>query len=803
MNNLTVLILGGGGREHALAWALSRSPRVDRVVIAPGNAGTAGLPKCENLAVDVNDPAAVVTIAQEFGVNLAVVGPEAPLAAGVGDALNAAWIPCFGPTRAAARLESSKAFAKDFMARWGIPTARSQTFTDLNEAIAAARSWSGPFVIKASGLAAGKGVTLPETLDEAEADLRRLMAEGALGGAGREVVIEDRLEGVEVSVLAFCDGATARLMPAAQDHKRLLDGDLGPNTGGMGAYAPAPFVDDNTRAFVLDEILRKTLDGMRAERNAFVGVLYAGLMLTADGPKVLEFNARFGDPEAQAILPLLETDLAEIFLAAVSGTLHEQEIVWRDGASAAVVLASEGYPERQAPPRPLGGLDDAAATGALVFHAGTKAVGAEVLATGGRVLSVVGVGDSLAEALGLAYAGVEKLKLDGGQHRRDIGARGLSAPALPQTAQRAEGPEAAEPPAEEANATSGVTYRDAGVDIEEGNRAVRLMKQAVEASHGPDVIGGLGSFGGLFSTRSFRGMEEPVLVGSTDGVGTKTRVAVTMGVYDTVGEDLVNHCVNDILVQGAKPLFFLDYFAASKLHAAQVAAVVGGAARACKAVGAALLGGETAEMPGVYHDGEFDLAGTIVGVVDRPKLILGDRITPGDAVLAMPSSGLHTNGYSLARKVLARHDWRAEEPRLGGRSIGEALLAPHRAYLNEVNRLRDGLGDTAAVDVKGLAHITGGGLIENPPRILPAACAFELQSDSWALPPLFQMIQEAGRISTYELRRAFNCGVGMLIVVPEDEAERALALLATEGLCGGWRIGRIVPRGKKPPVRFV
>ena len=799
MTNLTVLVLGGGGREHALAWALARAPRVARVVVAPGNAGTATFPKCENLAVDVNNPAAVVAAAQSIGAGLVVVGPEAPLAAGVGDALNAAWIPCFGPTRAAARLESSKAFAKDFMARWGIPTARSQTFTTLDEALAAARAWEGPLVIKASGLAGGKGVTLPETLAEAEADLRRLMAEGALGEAGREVVIEDRLQGVEASVLAFCDGATARLMPAAQDHKRLLDGDLGPNTGGMGAYAPTPFVDEATRAFVLDEVLRKTLDGMRAERNAFVGVLYAGLMLTAEGPKVLEFNVRLGDPEAQAILPLLETDLAEILLSAVSGTLHEQEIVWRDGASAAVVLASEGYPETQAPPRPLRGLTEAEAAGAMVFHAGTRAEGAEVLATGGRVLSVVGVADTLSAALDKAYAGLGSIQLHGGQHRRDIGARALTLPSptpAPQEPTVSNEPTPAEEP-------SGVTYRDAGVDIEEGNRAVRLMKQAVEASHGPDVIGGLGSFGGLFSTRSFRGMEEPVLVGSTDGVGTKTRVAVTMGVYDTVGEDLVNHCVNDILVQGAKPLFFLDYFAASKLHAAQVAAVVGGAARACKAVGAALLGGETAEMPGVYHDGEFDLAGTIVGVVDRPKLILGDRITPGDAVLAMPSSGLHTNGYSLARKVLARHDWRAEEPRLGGQSLGAALLAPHRAYLNEVNHLRDGHGALAGVDVKGLAHITGGGLIENPPRILPAACAFELQSGSWELPPLFQMIQEAGRISTYELRRAFNCGVGMLIVVPEDEAERALALLATEGLCGGWRIGRIVPRGKKPAVRFV
>ncbi len=327
---------------------------------------------------------------------------------------------------------------------------------------------------------------------------------------------------------------------------------------------------------------------------------------------------------------------------------------------------------------------------------------------------------------------------------------------------------------------SAVTYQAAGVDIAAGARAVELMKDAVRATYGPEVLLGIGAFGGLFDAAALRGMDAPVLVASTDGVGTKTKIASALARYDTVGHDIVNHCVNDILVQGARPLFFLDYIASSKLDPAMVAAVVSGAAAACQAAGCALLGGETAEMPGVYASGEFDLVGTIVGVVDRADLIDGSTIQPGDAVIGLASSGLHTNGFSLARRVFEGWDLRAEPPELG-RPLGEALLAPHRSYLAEVQRLRQ-----AGVAIKGLAHITGGGLIDNPPRILPAGTAIHLRRGSWPIPPLFQLIQRAGQIDDAEMAHVFNLGLGMLMVTPAGQAAAALDTLGE-----GWLVGEV------------
>lgn len=328
---------------------------------------------------------------------------------------------------------------------------------------------------------------------------------------------------------------------------------------------------------------------------------------------------------------------------------------------------------------------------------------------------------------------------------------------------------------------SGLTYQSAGVDIAAGARAVELMRNAVRATYGPEVLLGIGAFGGLFDAAALKSMDAPVLVASTDGVGTKTKIASALGRYDTIGHDIVNHCVNDILVQGARPLFFLDYIASSKLDPEMVAAVVSAAAAACQAVGCALLGGETAEMPGVYAAGEFDLVGTIVGVVDRREIIDGSTIQPGDAVIGLASTGLHTNGYSLARRVFEGWDLNAVVPELG-RPLGEALLAPHRCYLAEVQRLRG-----AGIQLKGLAHITGGGLIDNPPRILPSGAAIHLRRSSWPIPPLFQLIQRAGQIADDEMAHVFNLGLGMLVILPAEQAPLALAALDE-----GWIVGEVV-----------
>ncbi|MCS6845750.1 MAG: phosphoribosylamine--glycine ligase [Caldilineales bacterium] len=432
-----VLVIGRGGREHALAWKLAQSSRVQRVWVAPGNGGTAlAGGKIANVPLPESDFAGLIAFARQNGVTLTVVGPEAPLAEGIVDAFQAAGLRCFGPSRAAAQIEASKAFAKDFMARHGIPTARYAIFTDFDAALAHLRRVDYPVVIKASGLAAGTGVIVPDTPDDAEAALRQIMVAREFGAAGDQVVIEERLEGQEASVLAFCDGRTVAVMPAAQDHKRVFDGDQGPNTGGMGAYAPAPLVTPQLLEEVRRTVLQPAVDGLAAEGAPYVGVLYAGLMiapsrspLTVRGSSlhVLEFNCRFGDPETQAILPLLESDLVEVVEACLDGRLAEADVRWRQGSAATVVAASEGYPGPYPKGREVAGVAEAEALpGVAVFHAGTRLTEDGRLVTdGGRVLAVTGVGDDLTTALARAYAAIERIRFQGMHYRRDIGAKAI------------------------------------------------------------------------------------------------------------------------------------------------------------------------------------------------------------------------------------------------------------------------------------------------------------------------------------------------------------------------------------------
>jgi phosphoribosylamine--glycine ligase len=422
---LKVLVIGGGGREHALAWKLAQSARVARVWVAPGNGGTAGAGKIDNLALAENDFDGLIDFARREGIGLTFIGPEAPLAGGVVDAFQAAGLRCFGPTRAAAQLEASKAFAKAFMARHNIPTARYDTFTSLDAALTHLQQVDYPVVIKASGLAAGKGVIVPDSAEEAEAALRHMMAERAFGAAGDTVVIEERLFGQEASVLAFADGRHLAVMPPAQDHKQIFEGDRGPNTGGMGAYAPAPLITPSLLETIKQTVLQPALDGLRSEGTPYAGILYAGLMMTQAELKVLEFNCRFGDPETQVILPLLETDLVDVVEAALDGQLDRMTLKWKSGSAATVVAASEGYPGSYPKGREISGLDGVAALkDVVVFHAGTQQGEDDRLFTGGgRVLAVTGSGDNLAQALNHAYAGLEKIDFRGMYFRRDIGAK--------------------------------------------------------------------------------------------------------------------------------------------------------------------------------------------------------------------------------------------------------------------------------------------------------------------------------------------------------------------------------------------
>lgn len=421
---MNILLVGSGGREHALAWKLSQSVHTDKLYAVPGNPGIAQFAECVS-GISVEDNDAIVALAKEKNIGLVVVGPEVPLVNGVVDSLTAAGIKAFGPTKDAAELEGSKVYAKVVMRRYRIPTAHSEVFGDPARAHVYVRQMRQPFAIKADGLAAGKGVILTKTVDEAVEAIDYLMKEKAFGDAGNRVVIEEFMEGEEASVLAFTDGETIVAMPASQDHKRVNDGDEGLNTGGMGAYAPAPVMTPELSERVMEEILKPTIEGMKKEGRPYKGCLYAGLMITAKGPKVVEFNARFGDPETQVVLPLLKSDLVEVMLACVDGKLAETKIEWSDEAAVSVVMASGGYPGDYEKGKTIQGIKDAEAAGTLVFHAGTAEKDGGIVTAGGRVLNVVGVAKDIRTAVDKAYAGVEKISFEGVHYRKDIAHRAL------------------------------------------------------------------------------------------------------------------------------------------------------------------------------------------------------------------------------------------------------------------------------------------------------------------------------------------------------------------------------------------
>jgi phosphoribosylamine--glycine ligase/phosphoribosylaminoimidazole synthetase len=752
----TVLVVGSGGREHAMAWSVARSPRCTRLLVTPGNAGTPG----ERFPVAATDVAGVVALCQAEGVGLVLVGPDAALEAGLVDALTTAGIVAFGPTRAAAEIEWSKSFSAAFCHRHRIASPLAATFTSVDDAMVWVAARGGRVVVKADGLAAGKGVVLPSTLDEARSAIVHALADGS------PVVLQERLVGEEISLFGITDGITVVALPPAQDHKRIGDGDTGPNTGGMGAYAPAPACPPELAEQLRLSVLQRAVDGLRAEGRPYVGVLFAGLMLTADGPRVIEFNARFGDPEAQVLLPLLRTDLVELALACCAQRLGEVPLVVDPRSAVSVVMAGEGYPASGQTGSIITGLDtplrDPAlpdvADDVLVFHAGTEQHGANVVTSGGRVLAVTAMADDVRGARRLAYDRVAQIAFAGRQFRRDIAWRAL------------------------ARTTGG--YAASGVDIEAGNDVVSRMKESVARTYTPSVVAGLGSFGGVLDLAELKRYDEPVLVASTDGVGTKVMVGVASGNVAGLGADLVNHCINDILVQNARPLAFLDYIASSKLIPAQVAGVVTSMAEACEAAGCVLLGGETAEMPGVYHDGHLDVAGTIIGLADRAALLPRPDVQAGDVLVGLASSGPHTNGYSLLRKVFEGMPYDVMPDGLDV-SLGDALLAVHRNYLPVLAPILDGRPGL----VKALAHITGGGLIENTPRILPAETGAVVRLGSWPVPRLFALVREASGLDAEELHTTLNMGIGMVIVVAAERVAELQAALTESS----WVIGEVVP----------
>ncbi|EFN74918.1 Trifunctional purine biosynthetic protein adenosine-3 [Camponotus floridanus] len=756
----TVLVIGSGGREHAICWKLSQSPYVREILVAPGNAGIKQVDKVQLIDLNIKDTKEIAKWSKDNNVYLVVVGPEDPLAQGLADDLKNVGVRCFGPQKQAAQIEANKNWAKQFMDRNNIPTAKWQSFSSATDAKNFVKTASfKALVVKASGLAAGKGVVVAKDQQEACHAIDEILNDKKFGIAGETVVVEELLEGEEVSVLAFTDGKTVVPMMPAQDHKRIFNKDVGPNTGGMGAYCPCPLLSETEYEQVKINILQRAVNGLRKENIPFVGVLYAGLMLTEDGPKVLEFNCRFGDPETEVLLPLLTSDLFTIMEACCEETLNASLVSWRENVSAVgVILASRGYPASSSKGQIITGIDEVIRKeNCFVFHCGTAVSSEDELVTnGGRVLITVNVAPTLAMATARATQAAHHIMFDGKQFRTDIAHKGIARSILRK---------------------GNLTYKISGVNIDAGDHLVSVIKPATCSTKRVGVLGTIGGFGGLFDVKA-AGYNDPILVSGTDGVGTKLKIAIECDKHDTVGIDLVAMCVNDVLAHNAEPLFFLDYFACSKLDVEVAAKVVNGIAEGCRQAGCSLIGGETAEMPDMYREGEYDLAGFAVGAVEKGNLLPRiDDIEEGDVVIGLPSNGVHSNGFSLVRKVLKLADKSYSDVApfsRNNRTIGEELLQPTKIYVKSVvPALRTNL-------VKGFAHITGGGLIENIPRILPSHLGVTLDATKWNILPIFGWLAAIGGINKHEMLRTFNCGIGAVLICSEKDKTKILNKLKDE-----------------------
>jgi phosphoribosylamine--glycine ligase/phosphoribosylaminoimidazole synthetase len=825
-----VLVLGSGGREHALAWKLRESAEVSCVYVAPGNGGI-GAPDAKNSKmvagsaplVPVNlrmlkpDFSEVVSFCKEQCIWLVVIGPEQPLADGISDQLRAHGIRVFGPSRAAAEIESSKVFAKSFMSRHKIPTAEFKEFKgaeSIDEALSYVNSAPFDVVVKASGLAAGKGVIVPESKQEAVEAVQDCLQNGVHGSAGAEIVIERRLHGVECSVLALTDGTRFAVLPAAQDHKRAFDGDKGLNTGGMGAFAPTPAVDADMMKRIEEEILRPTIDGLRAEGKPFVGCLFAGLMLTSEGPQVIEFNCRFGDPETQVVLPLIDCNLTDVLSSCVDGCLAADSVKILSHMSAvSVVMASGGYPGPYKTGHVIAGIERASCVpGVNVFHAGTRpkellANGSDaspslrhsaasqlrrsatfgsgsVTTAGGRVLAVTAIGATINQARDRAYAAVRQIQFTDGFYRKDIAANvvSISTPEPPMRALP--------------SPAFGPTYLAAGVDVQmeeaisstmvplmQGTRGFALPTSKASAnksvsdadvSMNPTIddcnIAGLAGYTDLPDVDG----PQSVMVSSANGVGTKLKVAMCMERFDSVGTDLVALCANDVAARGAAPVFFSHHLSSPKLDAQQAVQIAQGVSAACVESQCTLLNAKTAEMPGTFTAGGFDLVGFAVGVGRRADMLpKRENMEVGDVLIGLQSSGLHSNGFSLVRSVaksagVRYHAASAFDPT---KTFGEIILTPTRVYVKPLLAL------AKAGKLKGAAPITNGGLFRSIPRVLPSDLQAQVRCDTWDLPAVFRWIGVSFKVSCREMAATFNCGIGMVLVVAKQDVDAVLTLL--------------------------
>ncbi|CAI5454170.1 unnamed protein product [Caenorhabditis angaria] len=739
-----ILIIGNGGRENALAWKILQSENLGELFVAPGNAGTQG----HNIDLDITNFPVISEFCKLHQITLVIIGPEVPLSEGITDFLTAEIesIKIFGPTKTGALLESSKIYSKNFMREFQIPTADFhviQNQEELDNFFEKENLWGSEIVIKADGLASGKGVIIPDSEAEAK-HLATSMLNGTLvGDSGKQLLIERKLEGYEVSALAFVDGVTFSRMPLVRDHKRLLENDLGPNTGGMGVIAPV-YVPKSIDSQI-DEVFRKTLEGLRKRGINYCGVLYAGFLVTSDDvANLLEFNCRFGDPETQILMRLLETDLLDAMHNCVARKLSQTEITWSNNFGCGVVLATRNYPKSGEIGTEVEYLPENT-NSTVIFHAGTQISPStkKLETSGGRIFCVTSITNTLNDARNIANSAADSIKFRGKQWRKDIGVK---------------------------NKRNTLSYGASGVNIDEGNQFVEDIKSLVKKTLKPGA-GQIGGFGAVLDLADSGFSNDSQLVVGIDGVGTKIEIATELNNFNQIGYDVVGMCVNDVICHCAKPLAFLDYYVCGELNRHQATEVLKSISSACIEAGCSLIGGETAEMPGVYGADQWDLAGCAIACREKswPALPLSNEIREGDLILGIPSNGLHSNGFSLARKVLKVNNisYSDNVPWEENVKFGEILLRGTRLYVSDIlEHLKNGI-------VKGCAHITGGGLVENATRVLKKSqqVTMEIDLSSWKLPELFNFLATSGPVETSEMIRTFNCGIGMVLVVGSEHLE--------------------------------
>lgn len=762
--SLNILVVGNGGREHAITWRLASSKSVNKIYVAPGNGGTTTISdkvvNVPELSGSPKDFEKLQKFAVEKNIGLVIPGPEQPLVDGIATVFTKVGIPVFGPLAKAAVMEGSKAFSKVFMDKHKIPTARFANFTDVEKAKQHIKDVDYNIVLKADGIAAGKGVLIPKTKEEALQGLDEIMVAKNFGSAGDEIVIEEFLEGDELSILTITDGYSFFNLPAAQDHKRIGDGDSGLNTGGMGAYAPAPIATPEVLLKIDEQIIKPTIDGMRKDGYPMCGVLFTGIMLSpTKEPKVLEYNVRFGDPETQTVLPLLtdDTDLAEVMLAAAEHRLDSVSIKTKENTfSTTVVMAAGGYPEAYGKGDEI--TIESTPKDTYIFHAGTSEQNGKIVTSGGRVIAATATASTLRKSVDMAYVGVDLVSFDKKYNRTDIAHRAFR----------------------DAEKKAGTTYAEAGVSVDNGNLLVEQIKAKVKSTARSGADSDIGGFGGLFDLQAAGyDTSETLLVAATDGVGTKLRIAQMMDIHDTVGIDLVAMNVNDLVVQGAEPLIFLDYFATGKLDVEVAAKFVSGVADGCITAGCALVGGETSEMPGMYDEGHYDTNGTAVGAVLKNKIL--PRISAmqeGNVLIGLRSDGVHSNGFSLVRHIIKTAGLKYTSPAPwtdSGRSIGEELLVPTKIYVKQL------LPAIQKDLILGMAHITGGGLVENIPRALPKHLQAQVDMSTWEVPEIFKWFGKTGQVPHADLLKTLNLGIGMVLIVEKGNVDTTLAELKAAG----------------------